>query len=125
MANYITDLNNIRISCRGLQVRPNRDSMKVVTRMLDGQYSVQQVGSQATTLAVTLSVQDKTEMDDICATCEPIKIYHYDKIYTGIITSPSIIFLAFAFSAAIGVIFGYFPARRAASLSPIEALRHE
>ncbi|QSZ57059.1 ABC transporter permease [Rhizobium sp. ZX09] len=41
------------------------------------------------------------------------------------VTSPSIIFLAVAFSAAIGVIFGYFPARRAASLSPIEALRHE
>lgn len=41
------------------------------------------------------------------------------------VTSPSIIFIAFAFSAAIGVVFGYFPARRAAQLNPIDALRHE
>jgi len=37
----------------------------------------------------------------------------------------SINLIAFAFSAAIGVVFGYFPARRAAAMNPIDALRHE
>lgn len=41
------------------------------------------------------------------------------------VASPSIILLAFAFSAAIGMVFGYFPARRAAQMNPIDALRHE
>ena len=46
-------------------------------------------------------------------------------IQVPFIFDPKINIVAFAFSALIGIVFGYFPARRAASLNPIDALRHE
>ncbi|MGB9904964.1 MAG: ABC transporter permease, partial [Desulfotomaculales bacterium] len=39
--------------------------------------------------------------------------------------SPGAIILSVAFATGVGVFFGFYPARRAASLNPVEALRYE
>jgi putative ABC transport system permease protein len=50
-------------------------------------------------------------------------VTHFGILQTKVTLSS--VLLAFGISASIGIVFGYYPARRASGLNPIQALRYE
>jgi putative ABC transport system permease protein len=82
----------------------------------------QDILSQFLVEAVTLSVAGGA-IGIVAGITASVLISHFAEWSTLI--SPGSILLAFVFSALVGVSFGYYPARKAAYMDPIEALRYE
>ena len=78
--------------------------------------------SQFLVEAVTLSILGGIT-GIVCGVGTSALISHFAGWTT--LVSPTAILLAFVFSGLVGVFFGYYPARKAALLDPIEALRYE
>jgi putative ABC transport system permease protein len=78
--------------------------------------------SQFLVEAVTLSVAGGTA-GIVAGVAASILISHFAQWST--VVSPGSILLAFLFSALVGVFFGFYPARKAAYMDPIEALHYE
>jgi putative ABC transport system permease protein len=78
--------------------------------------------SQFLVEAVTLSVAGGSV--GICVGLATSALISYLADWSTMVSLASIL-IAFAFSALVGVFFGYYPARKAAYMDPIEALRYE
>ncbi len=78
--------------------------------------------TQFLTEAVTLSLAGGI-IGITLAVAISLFIDKFTPLYT--VLSPLVMLTAFSFSGAVGIFFGYYPARKAANLNPIDALRYE